>query len=283
MARARRACRAIAFVLVNRRLTILVCLPVLTALAACSSPGATQSTSATGRATAAVSTTGTAATSSPSASSTPSTSATTSATTSAAAPPARTTAMLKKAALAVEDLPSGFSQDPPSAGGNDGPTLSSRDPRCADLVTLMNTRNAPGSLASAETSFSGGQNGPGIDESLDALGSAAKVAALTARLKTALRGCSTVTMSLPGQGRSTMHVTVVNAPEVGTDPVAARVTAEGGPLDGFEMTQVYTGVGDVVLALSFVGANPDDIDGATGLAHDKAATVLGLGGDTRTS
>jgi hypothetical protein len=81
-------------------------------------------------------------------------------------------------------------------------------------------------------------------------------------------------MTIPGQGRSTMHVATVNAPKVGASPVAARVTGQSGPLDGFELTQVYTGVGDVVLALTFVGAAADDIDGATTLAHDKAASVL---------
>lgn len=251
---------------------------MVASLAACSAQATTSGSPTTTRATAAPSSSPTTTTTA-SASSSP----TASATASAAAPPARTAATLKKAALAVDDLPSGFSQDPSSGSSGNGPTVSSRDPRCADLVALMNVRNAPGSLASAEASFSGGQNGPGIDESLDALGTPAKVAALEARLKVALHGCPSVSMSLPGQGRSTMHVTVVNPPKVGTDPVAARVTAEGGPLDGFELTQVYTGVGDVLLALTFVGAAPDDIDGASGLAHDKAASVLGVGGAARTS
>ncbi|MGO4603674.1 hypothetical protein [Terrabacter sp. 2YAF2] len=263
----------------NRRRILVVCLSVVTALAACSGPGGTPGSSRTAHATTTPSSSTTAASPSASASSTPSSSATG----SAAAPLARTAATLKKAALAVDDLPSGFSQDPSAGSGSGGPTVSSREPRCADLVSMMNLRNAPGSLASAEVAFSGGQNGPGIDESLDALGSSEKVAALQGRLKAALGGCPTVTMSLPGQGRSAMHVTVVNPPKFGTDPVAARVTAQGGPLDGFELTQVYTGVGDVVLALTFVGAAPADVDGATGLAHDKAATVLGVSPGARTS
>ncbi|MCU1536483.1 MAG: hypothetical protein JWP82_834 [Humibacillus sp.] len=199
------------------------------------------------------------------------------------APEARTAASLKKAVIDISDLPSGFSTEPPSVDDGSGPKVSSSDPRCSDLVTLINRRTAPGSVANAEASFSGGQGGPSIDESLDALGSAEKVSSLQARLKKALARCPKVVMTIPGQGRSTMRVTTVNAPKFGTSPVAARITGEGGPLDGFELTQVYTGVGDVVLAITFVGAIADDIDGATELAHSKAASVLGVEDKTTTS
>lgn len=263
---------AVPFDLVTRRRTLLLCAPLLAALAACSGPGAATTGSS---ASPSLSTTHSGSTATPTPS-TPSSAASTRAAPSAPAPQARTTPSLKKAVLAVSDMPSGFSQEPTTGGGSGGPTVSSRDPRCAELVVLMNGRSAPGSLAHAEASFSGGQSGPSIDESLDALGSSEKVAALQARLKSALARCSKVTMAIPGAGRSTMRVTMVNAPKVGAAPVAARVTGQGGPLDGFELTQVYTGVGDVVLAMTFVGAHPDDVEGATGLAHDKAASVLNI-------
>ncbi len=259
---------AVPFVPVTLRRAILACLAVAATTAACSTP--TASTGA-GNPTTPVTTSSTASPTS----TTPAPSTTAP---SAPAPQARTKASLKKALLEVSDMPSGFSEEPTSSGQSGGPTISSKDARCADLVSLMNARTAPGSLASAEASFSAGQSGPSIDESLDALGSEAKVSALQARLKAALGRCSKVTMSIPGHGRSTMHVATVNPPKVGTAPVAARITGEGGPLDGFELTQVYTGVGDVVLSLTFVGATPDDIDGASGLAHDKAASLLGLDG-----
>lgn len=43
---------------------------------------------------------------------------------------------------------------------------------------------------------------------------------------------------------------------------------------------VTTGVDDVVMALTFIGATADDVDGAAGSAVDKAEQVLGANGGT---
>jgi hypothetical protein len=143
------------------------------------------------------------------------------------------------------------------------------------LVRLLNAASAPGSKASVVRSFSGGQDGPFIDESLDAMGSAAAVARLQSSLRAAVAACSKLTLAIPGQVRSTVVVRQVSAPKVGTGPFALRLTAAGGPLDGLEVAMVTTGIDDVVLGMTFVAAAPEDVDGATGDAADKAKRVLG--------
>lgn len=201
-------------------------------------------------------------------------SVTSSSTTTRAATP-RTAAELKKALLELADLPSGFAIEPPTNAGA-GPKASSTDPRCAAFVRLSNAEIPPGGKAHAEISFSGGQSGPYIDETLDALASSEGVATLQAQYKTAIASCTKVTLSVPGAGTSVVTVRPVSPPAYGDAPVAARMNASGGPLDGMEITVVTTGIGDTVASLSFVSATPDDIDGATSASVDKATQILGV-------
>ncbi|NMM23606.1 MAG: hypothetical protein HHJ11_08930 [Phycicoccus sp.] len=186
----------------------------------------------------------------------------------------RTTVEVRAALLALDDLPSGFAIEPAGASGDAG-AAKSADPKCGALVKLMNAKKAPGSKASASASLSGGQDGPFIDESIDALASADAVAALQTSFKTAVAACRQLTVSIPGQGSSTMKVVEVSAPKFGDHTLAARLTASGGPLDGLEITQVIAGVQDVVLSITFVAAFPEDVDGGTEAAVAKAEDVLG--------
>lgn len=190
-------------------------------------------------------------------------------------PAPRTAAQLTKALLELKDLPSGFSVEPDEAAAEDDVKLSSKDARCARLLALMNADNPPGSKASAGRSFSGGQEGPYIDESLDAMGSAQAVTTLQKSLKSAIGACRTITVTMPGEGSSPMQVREVSAPAAGQNPVAVRFTATGGALEGLEMTMVTTGVNDVVMALTFIAALPDDVDGAAEAAVAKATKLLG--------
>lgn len=189
-------------------------------------------------------------------------------------PAPRTAAMLTKALLELKDLPSGFSVEPDEAAAEDDVKLSSKDARCARLLALMNTDNPPGSKASAARSFSGGQEGPFVDESLDAMGSAQAVTALLTSFKSAIAACRTMTVTVPGEGSSPIQVREVSAPAEGKNPVAVRFTATGGALEGFELIMVTTGVDDVVMALTFVAALPEDVDGAAEAAVDKATKSL---------
>jgi hypothetical protein len=187
----------------------------------------------------------------------------------------RTVAQLKSALLVLDDLPPGFSAEPAGAGGDDSGSSSSKDAKCGPLVKLMNAKVAPGSKASAKVSLSGGQDGPFIDESIDALDSADAVAALQASFKSAVKDCRQLVITMPGQGSATVKVAEVSAPKFGDHPFAARMTATGGPLDGLEITQVTAGVKDTVVSITFVAAVPEDVDGGTEAAVTKAQDVLG--------
>ncbi|GAB3873319.1 hypothetical protein GCM10028802_07090 [Terrabacter terrigena] len=187
--------------------------------------------------------------------------------------PVRSAATLRKALLQLDDLPPGFSIEAMDQG-DANPVISSKRAQCKALIDIMNADHAPGSTASAATSFSGGQDGPWIDEYLDALGSPARVRVFHDSITTAVKACPSVTFRLP-DGRSTMSVRAAKAPDAGDHSVAFRVTADGGALDGLEATQVATAVGDVELTMMFFGAYPDEIDAATHAAAEKVEDELG--------
>lgn len=210
-----------------------------------------------------------------SASSAASTTSTATSSTDSTTTPVLTPVRLKSALLELADLPSGFSKEAAGAGGDDDGTTSSKDPKCNPLVKLTNAAVAPGSKASAKVSFSGGQSGPYVEESIDAMDSMDSVMALQASLKSAVAACGQLTVTIPGQGSSTMKVAEVSAPQFGHRPFAVRMTATGGPLAGLEIAQVTSGVKDTVVAILFVMATPDDVDGATEAAVSKAEEVLG--------
>jgi hypothetical protein len=190
------------------------------------------------------------------------------------APPAakpRTKAELTKALLGLEELPPGLSID--NSVGEDDSKLSSADPRCKELVTLFNAKPSPGAKAFAVRSFTGGQSGPFFDETLEAMGSPAATTALLTRIRAALKSCKRAKLTIPGTGSSTMAISEIAAPKLGTNPVGARFTAEGGALDGLEGVFLFTGLGDVALGMSFDSAQ--GIGEALSAAVTKANKVLG--------
>jgi hypothetical protein len=183
----------------------------------------------------------------------------------------RTKAELTKALLALADLPPGFSVDPDSS--DDGSRLSASNSHCATLVKLFNADAPPGAKASATRQFSGGQQGPFVEEELDAFAAPAEVTKLLATAGAAVRSCRQVKLTIPGAGTSPMRVTEVAAPKVGTTPVSVRFAAESGPLDGLEVTFALAGLGDVVLAVN--ADDPAQLEGAMTIAAEKAKKVLG--------
>ena len=187
----------------------------------------------------------------------------------------RTLAELKKALLSIDDVPSGYTLDPPSPDTG-GLGARSKNPRCAPFVRLSNTSKAPGASATVEVSFSKGQDGPAVDESLDAMGSAARVAALQASFKAAIAACHTVDVTVPGAGTAALTVQAVRPPAFGRNPIAAQMTVAGGPLKGMVFTLVTTGIGDTVLSMAFVAAPAADVEAATSVAVDKATQSLGI-------
>lgn len=158
--------------------------------------------------------------------------------------------------------------------------MSSSKPACADFVAIAGSANAPGSQASAHVDFSGGQNGPFISEGIDALPDRAAVSALQQRIGSANTACSSVTVTMKNAGTSTFTVRPVSAPQFGDHPVAVRITAAGGDLDGLEVTQFSTGVADTVVSLVFDGAYPEEIEQASQTAVEKATQLIGASSDT---
>jgi len=190
-----------------------------------------------------------------------------------AVPPAtkpRTVPELTKALLALPDLPAGFSID--TSTEEDDSKLSSTNARCKDLVLLFNAKTAPGAKASVVRSYTAGQQGPYFDQNLDAMGSPAAVTALLNRTRTAIKSCKQAKLTIPGTGSSTMTISEISVPKAGANPVGVRFTANSGPLDGLEGVFAFTGIGDVVLTMSF---DSSDIEGAFGTAAAKAIKTLG--------
>lgn len=219
-----------------------------------------------------------------SASASPTSASPTSSATSTAAPvaaPRRTAKDLKKALIGVDDLPSGWSVDASSGGGGENqPASSSSNPRCAGLNKLLNTNDLAGSQARAETNFSAGADGPFVSQRIDALGSTDAATATVRKISTLTAGCDAVTLRIPGEGSSKMSISQVSAPKVGGKPFALRLAANGGALDGLEVTFLWAPVGDVVLSLNFINAYPEEFDDITTGAHSKVTDVLKVSAQT---
>jgi len=192
------------------------------------------------------------------------------------AAPARTKAALTAALLVLDDLPTGFQEEDAEDGGP-APRASSSQARCASLVRLTNTVTLPGTKISVTAAFSGGQSGPFIEEHLDALGSSKAATSVVRSYVAAVKACRSLRLTVAGAGTSTVAVRAVRAPDV-PGATAARFTAGNGPLEGLEVTQVIVPVDDVVLSMTFTDATPEDVEGASGLAVEKAVEILGGGG-----
>jgi hypothetical protein len=205
-------------------------------------------------------------------SSTPSAVPTTPAAPTTQAPAPRTKATLTKALLALEDLPPGFAIEPDAEGDDDGTSLSSTNSKCAKLVRMFNADTTPGSKIGVGRGFSGGQNGPFIGETLEAMPSAQAATAYLATVKAAVKSCSKAKLTIEGAGSSTVTITEVAAPKAGTSPIAVRFSAASGPLEGLEVTFAFAALGDVLLAMDF---DSSDIEEPVLAAAEKAATVLG--------
>ncbi len=188
----------------------------------------------------------------------------------------RTAASLTEALLELADLPTGF-QEEDTDTDEPAPKSSSSQARCAPLVKLSNLEKAPGTKVSVTAAFSGGQSGPFIAQQLDALGSARAVSSYVTSYTSAVKACRTLRLTIPGEGTSTVTVRPVRAPEE-PGAYAVRYTATSGALEGLEITQVLVPVTDVLLAMTFVQATPEDVEGATGLAVEKAQEALGSTG-----
>ncbi|WBQ03263.1 hypothetical protein [Kribbella sp. CA-293567] len=191
-------------------------------------------------------------------------------------PVKRTEAELAKALLELKDLPSGFSEekeDDEPAGQSS--TFSAPTSKCKALVKYLNSDGeAPESKASAQRSFTGGQEGPYIDFSLDSLRTSAAVRELQTSYRQAVTDCKKVTMRTAGANSTQMEVSELTAPTFGESPFAFRLTGVSGPKQGLEYVAAITGIGDVLLSVGILAGQQGELDGATEAAVEKARTIL---------
>ncbi|GAA1599177.1 hypothetical protein GCM10009789_61560 [Kribbella sancticallisti] len=189
-------------------------------------------------------------------------------------PVKRTSAELTKALLELKDLPTGFTLVPDEPDDEDVIPFSSSAGKCKPLVKFLNADKAPGSKANAHRSFTGGQEGPYIDFSLDSMNTSTAVGKLQTSYREAVESCQKVTMRVAEQGSSPMAVEEITAPQFGEGPFAFKLTGSSGPLEGREFTMATTGVGDVIVAVGIMAGQQGELDGATEAAVEKARAVL---------
>jgi hypothetical protein len=139
---------------------------------------------------------------------------------------------------------------------------------------LLNADEAPDSKRSVRRSFSGGQEGPYIDFSLDSMSTSKAVRTLQTSYREAVASCKKVTMRMDGAGSTQMEVVEIPAPKFGEEPFAFKLTGVSGPKEGLEFDSAITGVGDVILAVGVLAGQPGELDGATEAAVEKARTTL---------
>jgi hypothetical protein len=207
----------------------------------------------------------------------PSTAAPTKPAPSTPAPVKRTEADLRKALLGLKDMPAGFAVEADDDGGDEKATT--RRNECKALAKLLNADTLPGSRADAGTAFSGGPDGPFLQESIDAMGDAAAARTFVTGYRTAVKKCRTLSLTIGGAGTSTLAVREISFADIGDTSFAASFRATSGPLEGFELIQAASQTADLVVSMSAIDLDPLDAEAATQDAVDKAQTKLGTSGD----
>lgn len=188
----------------------------------------------------------------------------------------RTSAELAKALLEIADLPDGYQLEKDDPAGDAEKPFSSTSSKCKTLIKFLNATEAPGAKATTHRSFSAGQEGTFIDFGIDAMGNKDEVAYLQHAYRKAVTSCPKVTMKI-GEGKYSMEVKEITAPQFGTDPFAFRLTATSGSRRGLEFTGATTGVEDVVVSVTLLAGQDGELEGATEAAVAKAQQVLKKG------
>ncbi|GAB2663314.1 hypothetical protein [Kribbella swartbergensis] len=188
----------------------------------------------------------------------------------------RTSAELARALLEQADLPDGYEVEKDDPAGDAEKPFSSASSSCKTLVRFLNANEAPGAKATTHRSFSAGQEGTFIEFGIDAMGNKDEVAYLQHAYRKAVNACSKVTMKI-GEGRYSMKVEEIAAPQFGTDPFAFRLTVTSGSRRGLEFTAATAGVEDVVVSVTLLAGQEGELEGATEAAVAKAQQVLEKG------
>lgn len=167
----------------------------------------------------------------------------------------RSAAQLAQGLLTLAEVPAGMAVLPgvQQSPGDSGAVVGRRP--CRTLVRLLDSGRRPGSSATARITFSGGQDGVLLDETLDAMGSGVAAKRVVDTYAAAVHGCREVTLHTPGKRRSGLRARAVPWGDQGDDRFAVRFTGRSGPLKGFSALLVLARAGDVVVALTCLGTS----------------------------
>jgi hypothetical protein len=176
---------------------------------------------------------------------------------------------LQKALLTLKDVPAGFQVEPDDNSGDEKATTKRGE--CKALVKLLNAGTLPASKADAHTGFSGGPDGPFLEEPIDAMGDAAGARAFVTGYRSAVKKCRTVSLTISGAGTSTLAVSEISFADIGDTSFAARFRATSGPLEGFELIQAASQTADLVVRMTAIDLDPADAEAATQDAVDQGA------------
>ena len=167
-----------------------------------------------------------------------------------------TEAQIKKALLTVKDLPDGwsFSSEYGDGGGANLRTTSS-DPGCAKLTAALSSDDEEDTSAGeADVTFSKGQYGPFLTQTVRSKGGDDAVGSIKS-LRSALKGCDYYTVTDPDQGVATNYtVSDLPFPALGDDTVAMtlRASSQGQSFD-IPMAIVRVDQSLVMLASFLIG------------------------------
>lgn len=163
-----------------------------------------------------------------------------------------------------------------SAADEDGARAVFAGVGCEELARWLNAESVPGSRAEAAAPLSIGPGGGAAAEQLYAMDSAHAAAQVVDRYRRAASRCTEITLSVAGVGDSTCKVRPISMAPVGDASSATGVSA--GETDGFadqDIIHVVTHSGTVVVAMTFMGAKPRDVETVTEAAVDKVHQFAG--------
>lgn len=140
---------------------------------------------------------------------------------------------------------------------------------------MMNANKIAGSKSEVDRSFSGGSDGPFVDETLDSVGTKQAASHFIDGFSSAVKSCRTLKVTVPGAGSSSVEVRQISIGKIGDATFSARLRAAVGALSGFELIQTGVQTGDVIVGMTSVGLDGPDAETATTEAVDKVEKTLG--------
>lgn len=183
----------------------------------------------------------------------------------------QTSGQLKRALLTPGDVSRRTEVSSPS---DDRATYAGATLECDALAAQLNVERPIGSVVQAGKSFSGGEQGPFVDQELHAMRTASEASAQVEGLARAADGCSVLTVSHGYGADSTVDVSAEVLTGVQGRNVSLQFHAIDGELEGFDYQQVQVQRANVVVSLTFVATSTDEVQSLTKEAVTKVQRKL---------